>query len=62
MKRAVIIALLLLATPAQSATIPPCWKVEAYVLLYGEAAAIVWAKKKGYTAAEIEALKQRCKV
>jgi hypothetical protein len=37
-----------------------CWTVLSYVWIYGEEAVISWAKKNGYTAAQIDAIKRTC--
>lgn len=41
---------------------PPCWLVKTYVEILGEKAARAKGKAHGYTDAEIDATKARCKV
>lgn len=58
--RALLIVALLTGgiVPAAARTIP-CWQVRAYVGIYGEAAALAWAKEKGYSEATIRSAR-RC--
>jgi hypothetical protein len=63
--KSLIAAIALLATdPAQAQEHVhkqvSCWTVLSYVWIYGEDAAIAWAKSKGYSAAQIDAIKRRC--
>lgn len=52
----VFLVALLFATPAQAI---PCWKVRAYVKLYGEAAVEQYARSQGATDKQI-AEHKRC--
>ena len=41
---------------------PPCLIVKPYVALYGVAATIEWAKRHGYTQAQINDIRKRCAI
>lgn len=47
-----------LALPVQPE--PPCWQIRLYVTLYGEKAAILWAREHGFSASQIEEARRLC--
>lgn len=49
------------APPANELHVP-CWVIHSYVWAHGEAAAIAWAVKNGYTPAQINSIRARCVV
>lgn len=53
--------LLVVDAPAKAEHGISCWSIRPYVWIYGEAAAVEWARTHGYTAAQIMAVKRRCK-
>lgn len=64
MKYLLLVVVLVFVPPSQlaAATVKPipCWKVIAYVALYGETAVEEWAKSQGYTPVQIAAVRHRC--
>jgi len=59
MKFIVVLATAILLTANEPKT-PSCFILVPYILVYGEAAAIAWAKLHGYTDIQITAIKKRC--
>jgi hypothetical protein len=42
--------------------LPPCLIIKPYVALYGTDATIEWARRHGYTQAQINDIRKRCAI
>ena len=54
--------LLTITSTAPIITLPPCLIIKPYVALYGVDAAIEWARRHGYTQAQINDIRKRCAI
>lgn len=55
-----ILAILLTLASAPAPREPSCVEVKAYVALHGERAATAYARRQGFTQADIDRIRKRC--